>query len=297
MSEGAAGAGIGRFFRQTGEVLEMIKFQHTVFALPFALSGMIVAAEGWPPVRVIGWIVACCVFARTAAMAFNRWADAEIDARNPRTADRALPAGRLSGRFALGAALVSAALFVASAAMLNSLALILSPVALAVLLGYSYTKRFTSLCHFVLGLALGIAPIGAWVAVRESLDLAPLLMGLGVLLWTAGFDLIYALQDRDFDAREGLHSIPVRLGASGTLTLSAALHAGAVAALASVAALTPLGVPYLLGVAAVAALLAVEHFLVRPDDLSRVPIAFFHVNSAVGLVMFGFTALDVFWPL
>ncbi|MBX7245536.1 MAG: putative 4-hydroxybenzoate polyprenyltransferase, partial [Candidatus Sumerlaeaceae bacterium] len=210
--------------KSTGIVLEMIKFQHTLFALPFALAGAILAAGGLPDARTFLWIIAACVFARTAAMSFNRWADAGLDARNPRTATRAIPAGQLSGGFVLCFALINAALFVWAAAMLNSLAFYLSPVALVVLLGYSYTKRFTWMAHFVLGLALGIAPIGAWIAVRGSLSIEPLLMGLAVLVWTAGFDLIYACQDIEVDSREGLYSIPSRFGAKLALRWSGCRH-------------------------------------------------------------------------
>lgn len=275
----------------------MIKFQHTVFALPFALTGLVLAARRsgqWPDAWTSVWVVLACVFARTAAMSFNRWADAEIDARNPRTATRAIPAGLLSRRYVLGVTLISAALFILSAGMLNRMALLLSPVALAVLLGYSFCKRFTSASHFVLGLALGIAPIGAWVAVRGELAPVPLLLGLAVLVWTAGFDIIYACQDTEVDRREGLYSVPSRLGVRPALYLSRILHAGAVAALAGAGILAGLHWPWFAGVAAVAALLSAEHLIVNPRDLSRIDLAFFTVNSWVGVVMFLFTMLDLF---
>lgn len=280
--------------RQAATVLEMIKFQHTVFALPFALTGMILAARGLPPLRTIWWILAACVCARTAAMSFNRWADAELDARNPRTAIRAIPSGQLSRGFVLVFAVVSAALFVLCAAFINRLALLLSPVALVVLLGYSYTKRFTSLAHFVLGLALGIAPIGAWIAVRGRLDAVPLLLGLAVMLWTAGFDFIYACQDYEVDKREGLRSIPVTLGISGALAFSNLLHVLSIAALCAVGWLGQLHSVYFLGVAVVAGLLVWEHLLVNPRDLSRIDVAFFTVNSWVGVAIFAFTSLDLY---
>ena len=279
--------------RSAAVLLEMIKFQHTVFALPFALTGAVLAADGIPALRVLALVVAASVCARTAAMSFNRWADAAIDARNPRTADRAIPTGQLRRPFVLAVALGSAALFVLCAAMLNPLALSLSPVALLVLLGYSYTKRFTWAAHFVLGLALGIAPIGAWIAVRGDLAAAPLLLGLGVMLWTAGFDLIYACQDHDFDVREGLHSIPARFGIAAALGASRALHAAAVAAFVAAGMTVGAGVPYFAGVAVAAALLLAEHLIVNPRDLTRINVAFFTVNSWVGVVIFVATAADL----
>ncbi len=282
-----------RAFQSAATLLEMIKFQHTVFALPFALTGALLAAGGLPPWRVTAWILAACVFARTAAMSFNRWADAEVDARNPRTATRAIPAGQLSRSFALATALACAALFVLSAAMLNRLALALSPLALVVLLGYSFTKRFTWLAHFVLGLGLGIAPVGAWVAVRGEIGLVSLLLCLGVMVWTAGFDLVYACQDAEFDTREGLYSVPSRFGVRAALTLSAAMHVLCIAALAGAGILAGAGAAYFAGVAVVGALLVAEHRIVTPHDLTRIDIAFFTVNSWVGMAVFAFTALDL----
>lgn len=279
--------------RSAAVLLEMIKFRHTVFALPFALTGAILAAGGIPALRVLALVVAASVCARTAAMSFNRWADASIDARNPRTADRAIPAGRLRRPFVLAVALGSAALFVLCAALLNPLAFALSPVALLVLLGYSYTKRFTWAAHFVLGLALGIAPVGAWIAVRGEFAAAPLLLGLGVMLWTAGFDLIYACQDHDFDAREGLHSIPARFGIAAAFGASRALHAAAVAAFVATGMAVGAGLPYYAGVAVAGALLLAEHLIVNPRDLTRIHIAFFTVNSWVGVVIFVATASDL----
>lgn len=279
--------------RQTATVLEMIKFQHTVFALPFALIGALLAAGGLPPARTTGWIVAACVFARTAAMAFNRLVDAPFDARNPRTAGRALPSGALSPVFVAALVALSCGLFVLSAAMLNRLAFVLSPVALAVLLGYSYTKRFTWLSHWVLGLALGLAPAGAWIAVKGGLEAAPVLLGLGVMMWTAGFDLIYACQDRDFDAREGLFSVPARFGVERALWLSSVLHVLCVACFFAAGWSANVGWIYHLGVAAVSGLLVVEHRLVNPRDLSRIEAAFFTVNSWVGVTLLTFTALDL----
>ncbi len=279
--------------RKTAVMLEMIKFQHTIFALPFALTGALLAAQGMPSLRTLALIVTASVCARTAAMSFNRWADAALDARNPRTSSRAIPAGELRRPFVLAVALGSAVLFVVCAAMLNRLAFWLSPAALAVLLGYSYTKHFTSLAHFVLGMALGIAPVGAWIAVRGDVTATPVLLGLGVMVWTAGFDLIYACQDYEFDVREGLYSIPARIGIARALLLSRVLHILAVATFIGAGLACGAGVLYFIGVGAVAILLVTEHLIVNPRDLSRINVAFFTVNSWVGMVIFVATAADL----
>ncbi|MCX7013189.1 MAG: putative 4-hydroxybenzoate polyprenyltransferase [Candidatus Sumerlaeota bacterium] len=273
-------------------VLEMIRFHHSVFALPFALIGMMLAARGWPPARTFAWIVAACVCARSAAMAFNRLADHALDARNPRTAGRALPAGALTRRFVWVFTLAAVAGFLLSAAMLNRLALALSPVALAVLLGYSYTKRFTNLSHFVLGLALGIAPVGAWIAVRGDLAAAPLVVCLGVLLWTAGFDILYACQDYEHDVRTSLYSIPKALGIPRALAVSSLLHVAAFVAFLAVYFLGSLGYLYLAALAASGALMTWEHWLVKPNDLSRLNTAFFTLNGFVSIGLFLGCALD-----
>ncbi len=279
--------------RQTGIVLEMIKFQHTVFALPFAFSAMLLAADGLPGWRTVFWIVAACVFARTAAMSFNRWADRRIDTKNPRTADRAIPAGLLSDRFVLLFSVLSAIGFVVSAGMLNNLALALSPLALLILFGYSYAKRFTSFAHFILGMALALAPVGAWVAVRAEIGFAAVLLGLGVMLWTAGFDLIYACQDVEVDRRDGLYSIPSRLGINTALTLSRALHVAAVGLFALAGNVVDAGWPYYAGVAVAGVLLVAEHVVVDPTDMKRINIAFFTINSWVGVAIFAGTAIDI----
>ncbi|HEX5705909.1 MAG TPA: UbiA-like polyprenyltransferase, partial [Pyrinomonadaceae bacterium] len=271
--------------------LDMIKIEHTLFALPFAFLGALLAARGvlpnnLPTLRQALLITLAMVGARSCAMAFNRIADRRYDAANPRTRDRALPAGRLSLRFAWAFTAASAALFFASAAMLNRLTLLLSPVALASVLLYSYTKRFTSLSHVALGWALAIAPTGAWIAVRGSLDSAvPLLLSLVVLLWTAGFDVLYACQDFDFDRREGLRSVPVRVGVARALWVARALHAGAFAALLGLYFLTSLGAPALAGVLLTGALLVYQHTLVRADDLSRLNAAFFTTNAFVSVIL------------
>jgi len=280
--------------------LEMIKIEHTLFALPFAFLGALLAARGFtatglPTLWQTLWITLAMVGARSAAMAFNRIADREYDARNPRTASRALPAGRLSVRFVWAFTLLAAALFFLASLMLNRLALILSPVALGSVLLYSYTKRFTSLSHVVLGWCLCIAPTGAWVAVRGAIDSpVPLLLSLVVLLWTAGFDVLYACQDFEFDRRAGLRSIPARLGVARALWVSRLLHAGAFAALVGLYFLTHLGAPAVAGVAATGALLVYQHSLVRPDDLSRLNAAFFTTNAFVSVILlatFGGAAL------
>jgi 4-hydroxybenzoate polyprenyltransferase len=277
-----SGAGVGLAQRV---VLfgRMIKFSHSVFALPFALAAVALAVEGPVPWSRLGWILLAMVGARSAAMGFNRLADQSLDARNPRTAGRELPRGLLARGEVWAFVLLAAAALVLAAAMLNPLCLALSPVALAIVFGYSYTKRFTSLSHGFLGLALSIAPVGAWLAVRGSFAWPPVVLGLAVLAWVAGFDIIYACQDASFDRSAGLHSIPARLGIGRALRAARALHFLAVLLLASLYALAALHPLYLAGVAAVAALLAYEHSLVREGDLSRVNAAFFTVNGWVAV--------------
>jgi len=276
----------------TRTTLEMIKIEHTLFALPFALLGAVLGANGLPTLKQFFWIVVAMVGARSAAMAFNRIADRRIDARNPRTSMRALPAGLLSVGFVWIFTLVAAALFLLAAAMLNNLTLILAPVALGSVLLYSFTKRWTQLSHVVLGWCLSIAPTGAWIAVRGEIGSpTPLLLSLVVLLWTAGFDVLYACQDYEFDRAEGLHSIPAKFGIAKALWISRALHAGAFLALIWLYLVTHLGPVALIGVIATAALLLYQHRLVRPDDLGRLNAAFFTTNAFVSvilLVTFGF---------
>ncbi len=262
----------------------MIRFSHSIFALPFALASMTLAFEGraFEPSRLL-WVLVAMVGARSAAMGFNRLADHDIDARNPRTSGRELPRGALTRGQVWAFVVASAAALVLAAAMLNPLCLVLSPLALLIVFGYSYTKRFTELSHAVLGLALGVAPVGAWIAVRGRFDVLPILLGLAVLGWVAGFDVIYACQDLDFDLREGLRSVPARLGMARALWVARGLHVLAVAFLAAVYPLARLHPVYLVGVAGVAALLAYEHTLVRPGDLSRVNAAFFTLNGWVSV--------------
>ena len=277
-------AGIVSNIRTT---LEMIKIEHTLFALPFALLGAVLAAGGLPTFSQILWIAVAMVGARSTAMAFNRVADKEYDARNPRTKMRAIPAGKLSVVFVLIFTIAGAGMFLFAAAMLNRLTLVLSPVALASIMLYSYTKRWTTLSHLVLGWCLAIAPTGAWIAVRGTIDSpAPLLLSLVVLLWTAGFDVIYACQDYDFDRREGLYSIPARFGVARALWISRGLHAGAFAALVLLYFVTNLGLLAIVGVIATGALLVYQHTLVRANDLSKLNAAFFTTNAFVSVILF-----------
>ncbi len=272
--------------RNIRTTLEMIKIEHTLFALPFAFLGAVLAARGVPAGPTLFWIAVAMVGARSTAMAFNRIADKEYDARNPRTKMRALPSGTLSVGFVWAFIIVSAAIFLLAAGMLNRLTLILSPVALASVMLYSYTKRWTTLSHIVLGWCLSIAPTGAWIAVRGTLDsVEPLLLSLVVLLWTAGFDVLYACQDWEIDRREGLHSIPARLGVARSLWISRALHAGAFAALIALYSTTQLGMLALSGVIATGILLVYQHRMVKADDLSRLDAAFFTTNAFVSVIL------------
>jgi 4-hydroxybenzoate polyprenyltransferase len=265
-------------------VLEMIKFQHTIFALPLAVVGAAYAARGWPHLETCLWILGAMVGARSAAMTFNRIADARFDAANPRTAERAIPKGLVSMKFAAGFLLASLALFFLSAAMLNRTVLLLSPIAAVVILGYSFTKRFTALSHFVLGLSLALAPIGAWLAVSESIVAFPLLLGAGVLFWVAGFDILYACEDAAFDKTAGLKSVPAALGIPRALWVARACHAIALAAFAGPLVLGLRGW-YAGALVAVALLLLYEHSLVRSDDLRRANRAFFHVNAIISATL------------
>ena len=273
--------------------LEMIKWEHSIFALPFALCGAMLAAGGWPTAWQLAWIVIAMVAARSAAMAFNRLADAEIDAVNPRTQTRALPAGSLSRGFVGGFVTVSCLVFVLAASQLNRLTLLLSPVALAIVLLYSYTKRFTRWSHLVLGFALGVAPTAAWIAVRGSLDPRILLLTAAVTFWVGGFDVLYACQDYDFDLRNQLHSIPRYLGIARSLLVARLFHAGMMLLLVALVLSFHLGALGFAGVAVVGLLLAYEHSLVSRDDLSRLNAAFFTMNGVISVVFFLFVAADL----
>jgi 4-hydroxybenzoate polyprenyltransferase len=273
--------------------LEMIKWEHSIFALPFALCGAMLAASGMPTSHQLFWIVVAMVAARSAAMAFNRLADAALDAANPRTRTRALPGGQLSAGFVTTFIIVSCAIFILAAAQLNHLTLWLSPVALAVLLLYSYTKRFTRWSHLVLGFALGIAPSAAWIAVRGSLDPRILLLTAAVTFWVAGFDILYACQDFQFDRDAGLHSIPRHLGIARALWIARAFHAVMLLLLIALLPAFALGKYALAGIIAVMLLLSYEHSLVKPDDLSKLNAAFFTMNGVISVVFALFVAGDL----
>ncbi len=268
-------------------VLEMIKFEHSVFALPFALVGALLAARAsgeLPTWRQVLWIIVAMVGARSAAMTVNRIADRAYDARNPRTANRALPKGELSVGFAWAFTIAASALLVVAAWQLNPLALKLSPVALAVLFFYSYTKRFTSWAHFVLGFCLGMSPAAAWIAIRGSLDWRMLILCAAVTLWVGGFDVLYACQDVEFDKQAGLYSIPKKFGVANALNIARVLHVVMVGLLVWLALSFGLGWPAWVGICVVAALLGYEHSLVKPDDLSKMNAAFFAVNGYISLL-------------
>jgi len=281
------------FLRDLRVTLEMIKWEHSIFALPFALCGAMLAAGGFPSLHQLLWIVVAMVAARSAAMAFNRWADAAIDAANPRTNTRALPAGHLSSAFVVTFVVVSSAVFVLAASQLNRLTLVLSPVALLVLLLYSYTKRVTRWSHVVLGFALGIAPAAAWIAVRGSLDSRILLLTAAVTFWVAGFDVLYACQDYDFDRQTGLHSIPRYLGIRGALRVARGFHLLMVGFLVALLVVFGLGMLAAGGVAVVIFLLLYEHSLVKANDLSKLNAAFFTMNGIISVLFFVFVAADL----
>jgi 4-hydroxybenzoate polyprenyltransferase len=273
--------------------LEMIKFSHTVFALPFALTGALLAAGGLPSLRQIFWIIMAMVGARTAAMAMNRLIDAGIDARNPRTAGRALPAGLISKGMTLFFIVASTALMFFSAYMLNPLCLKLAPIALFFLLLYSYCKRFTALAHVVLGICLAAAPIGAWVAIRGTIELPALILGSVVLFWVAGFDILYALQDLEFDRSAGLHSIPVMLGVNGSLWAARMCHLIMLALLFALFKVLGLGILFLSAILVAAAMLLYEHWLLKDGDLGKLDAAFFNMNGYISVAILFFTAADV----
>ncbi len=275
----------------------MIKIEHSVFALPFALMSALVAARGIPTLHQLLWILVAMVAARSCAMAFNRVADRKFDSLNPRTQKWPLAAGLLSLPFVIVFILVCTAIFVFAAYKLNSLAFVLSPVALLIIFGYSLTKRFTALSHWFIGLALAIAPAGAWIAIRGKLEGTPLILSLAILFWTAGFDLIYSCQDAEFDRSNNLHSIPAKLGIKTALLIARICHLITVSLLIAFGIAAISGWLYYVGVAIVAVLLIYEHSLVNPRDLSRVNEAFFTVNGAVGVLLLLFVSLDLFFRL
>ena len=273
--------------------LEMIKWEHSIFALPFALCGAMLAADGLPSTHQLVWIVVAMIAARSAAMAFNRWADATIDAANPRTRARALPSGQLSPAFVGTFVVVSSATFILAASRLNRLTLWLSPLALAVLLLYSYTKRVTRWSHLILGFALGIAPAAAWIAVRGALDPRILLLTAAVTFWVGGFDVVYACQDYDFDRQAGLHSLPRHFGIRGALWMARAFHFLMVGLLIALLIVFGMGKVAAAGVLAVILLLLYEHSLVRSNDLSKLNAAFFTMNGVISVVFLVFVAADL----
>jgi 4-hydroxybenzoate polyprenyltransferase len=280
-------------WKSTAVTLEMIKWEHSIFALPFALTGAVLAAGGWPSLRVLGWIIVCMVAARSAAMAFNRLVDAKLDAANPRTSMRAIPAGSLSSGFVGGFVVLAAALFILGAAMLNRLTLELAPLALAIVLVYSYMKRLTRWSHLVLGLALGIAPSAAWIAVRGTLDARIIVLTAAVLLWVGGFDMLYACQDFEHDRKAGLNSVPQAFGLVAAFRIARAMHLAMLAMLCWLIVLFGLGKIAILGVILVAILLLYEHSIISPKDMRRMNAAFFTLNGIISIVFFGFVAADV----
>src|SRR5271156_6767889 len=282
--------------RNVGTTLEMIKWEHSIFALPFALAGAMLAAAGWPDVRKVFWIVVCMVTARSAAMAFNRWADARLDAANPRTAGRAIPAGMLSRGFVAGFTVCMALAFILAAAQLNRETLLLSPLALAVVLLYSYTKRFTRWSHLVLGLALGIAPAAAWIAVRGTLDPRIIVLTVAVLFWVGGFDVLYACQDLAHDREVGLNSIPETWGIHTAFWVARFMHLVMLGLLCWLLKLFELNAIAWVGVAAVGTLLLYEHLIVSPTDLRRLNAAFFTLNGIISMVFFFFVAAALLLP-
>jgi 4-hydroxybenzoate polyprenyltransferase len=280
-------------FTKLRTYLEMIRFAHTVFALPFAFMGVVLAAGGIPPGRTLWWVLMAMVGARSGAMGTNRIADRYLDSLNPRTRDRALPQGRIALGEAVAFVVVSFAVFLFSAWMLNPLCFALAPLAILIVCGYSYTKRFTAGSHLVLGLSLALAPIGAWVAVRGEIAAPALVLGLGVLFWVAGFDILYAFQDIDFDRRTGLFSIPAWLGTAKGLTIAAIFHGLMVCCLAALIPLLRLGPVYGVGLACAAILLLYEHRLVHRHGLARLDTAFFNVNGVLSIGMLLATVGDL----
>jgi len=284
---------MNKFWTSTRTTLEMIKWEHSIFALPFALTGMVLASAGLPSLRVFVLVLVCMVSARSAAMAFNRLVDADLDAANPRTAMRAIPAGMLSKQFTAVFTLLMCLVFVGSCLLLNRMTLLLSPIVLIIVLGYSYMKRVTRWSHLVLGLALGIAPSAAWIAVRGSLEPRVIVLSVAVLLWVGGFDVLYACQDQEHDVRVGLNSIPQAFGVERAFLIARLMHLLMVGLLVWMIFLFNLGTIASIGVVVVTALLLYEHAIVSPRDLRRMNAAFFLLNGIIAVVYFCFVAMDV----
>jgi len=280
-------------FGKTRTTLEMIKWEHSIFALPFALTAVLLASHGNPGWKTLGWILVAMITARSCAMAFNRWADADLDAANPRTSNRAIPAGLLSREFVLGFTILTGLGFVVAASQLNRLTLYLAPVVLVVLLSYSYMKRLTRWSHLVLGLALGLAPSAAWIAVRGSLDPRIVVLTIAVMLWVGGFDVLYACQDFEHDRQVGLHSIPQSLGIRNAFRIARAMHVLMFCLLIAFGYLFHFGIAGWLGIAAAGLLLAYEHAIISPQDLRRLNAAFFTMNGVIATVFLIFVAADI----
>jgi 4-hydroxybenzoate polyprenyltransferase len=283
-----------KLWDKTRTTLEMIKWEHSIFALPFALTAALLAARGLPPLRTLAWILVAMVSARSCAMAFNRWADSDLDAANPRTKMRAIPAGLLTRQFVLGFTLLAGLVFFVAAAALNRLTLYLAPVALTVLLGYSYMKRVTRWSHLVLGLALGIAPTAAWIAVRGSLDPRIVVLTAAVTLWVGGFDVLYACQDYEHDRRAGLHSIPEAMGVNAAFWTARLMHVAMLGLLVWFGMLFEFHTAGWIGLGCVAVLLGYEHAIVSPRDMRRLNAAFFTMNGVIAMVFLIFVAADLF---
>lgn len=275
------------------EFFKMIKLEHSLFALPFAFTGMIIGAKGIPEINIILWVIVAMVGARSAAMGLNRLIDANIDGKNPRTENRSIPKGLISKKQTFLYIILSLIIYFIATYMINSLAFMLSPIPVLVFILYSYTKRFTNMCHIVLGVALGLAPIGAWVAATGELPLPAFILGIGVLFWVAGFDILYAIQDIDFDRSQGLYSIPALMGISGALITARVLHIIAFILFFILKFMVGLGTIYLAGILISGAFLAYEHSLVSKNDLSKLNVAFFNINAYISIIIFVFTLVDL----
>ncbi|MFN3533064.1 MAG: UbiA-like polyprenyltransferase [Candidatus Brocadia sp.] len=286
--------GFSYLLKKITSILDLIKFSHTIFSFPFAVMSAFLASDGMPRLKQLLLILAALVAARSAAMSFNRLVDTSYDIYNPRTAYRVELQKKIGRKYVWIFTFLCVILFILSAWLLNRLAFYMSPLAILVVFGYSYTKRFTHLSHFVLGFALGLSPIGAWVGIQGTLTTTPFLLALAVVLWTAGFDIIYACQDLEHDVKSGLYSIPKKLGIKGALILSGILHLFMVSVLLMLSRYTDLGIIYIIGVCIVAALLVYEHSLVRPKDLSKINMAFFTVNGIISVGLMGITLIDIF---
>lgn len=273
--------------------IKMIKLEHSLFALPFAFVGMFMAAKGLPSWWTILWVVVAMVGARSAAMGMNRYADAEIDARNPRTASREIPAGNITKKSTIFYICLSLLIYFVAAFMLNKLTAILSPIPILIFVLYAYAKRFTNFCHVILGIALGLAPVCAWIAVTGTIDLPPFILGLAIIAWVAGFDILYAIQDIEYDIKEGLHSIPAVLGIQGSLITARLLHFLAFIAFVVLMGVSDLSYIYLAGVLISGAFMAYEHSLVSKDDLSKLNMAFFNMNAYISVTIMVFSIIDI----